>query len=283
MQEIKTTRIFTAWFFNKPKIKNQPVLRFTLIELLVVIGIIAILAALLLPALAQAKATAKQVKCLSNLKQCGVMMEMYSADYDNYLPYSMNSPDGKGNDPSGFWEFQMAPYAGIDVTYTDNWYTQFGKTKLNRDNVFRCPSANPDFLSHMLSTGGYSHCQGYGHNFAAGYYQIAKSLPTYEAYHVKKNSECELPSETIFTGDSFDWNPALLDCRYCYVYSANKPIGWGGTYKRHSNMGFNLQWVDGHASFMTFKQYMQGKGAVRAYYTNYIYKIHPLNATYDNQ
>ena len=48
-------------------------------------------------------------------------------------------------------------------------------------------------------------------------------------------------------------------------------------------MGFNLQWVDGHASFMTFKQYMQGKGAVRAYYTNFIYKIHPQNATYDNQ
>src|SRR5438105_1513752 len=59
---------------------------FTLIELLVVIAIIAILAAILFPVFAQARENARQTACLSNAKQLGLALQMYTQDYDEVVP-----------------------------------------------------------------------------------------------------------------------------------------------------------------------------------------------------
>src|SRR6266571_1512515 len=68
---------------------------FTLIELLVVIAIIAILAAILFPVFAQARAKARQAACLSNAKQIGLGCRMYAQDYDEYnVPERVAGPKG---------------------------------------------------------------------------------------------------------------------------------------------------------------------------------------------
>jgi prepilin-type N-terminal cleavage/methylation domain-containing protein/prepilin-type processing-associated H-X9-DG protein len=80
---------------------------FTLIELLVVIAIIAILAAILFPVFARAKAKAIQSNCLSNLKQIGLGLNMYATDYDGRLPLAMDPAGGLSNWP---WREGLRPY-----------------------------------------------------------------------------------------------------------------------------------------------------------------------------
>ena len=64
---------------------------FTLIELLVVIAIITILAATLLPGLAQVRERARLVVCLNNCRQLGIMSNVYTVDFDGMFPYAHNN------------------------------------------------------------------------------------------------------------------------------------------------------------------------------------------------
>jgi prepilin-type N-terminal cleavage/methylation domain-containing protein/prepilin-type processing-associated H-X9-DG protein len=93
---------------------------FTLLELLVVIAIVGILAGLLLPALSKAKAKARSLCCLHNLKQWGMATQLYVTDHDDLLP-----PEGTPNGLSrqGAWYIDLPGELGIQPYYEMPWHT----------------------------------------------------------------------------------------------------------------------------------------------------------------
>lgn len=114
---------------------------FTLIELLVVVAIIAVLAAILFPVFARARENARRASCMSNLKQMGLAMMMYTQDYDEHMPSYLL--EGHGNKifpaPNGNkysrqpWFFAIYPYA-------------------KSSQLFNCPSES----SAIAYDGGYT-------------------------------------------------------------------------------------------------------------------------------
>jgi prepilin-type N-terminal cleavage/methylation domain-containing protein/prepilin-type processing-associated H-X9-DG protein len=86
---------------------------FTLIELLVVIGILAILAALILPALASAREASRRTSCISNLRQIGLAIHMYAEDSNGKIPFGPEAPPFTS--PASFYPSTGAPTSLVSM------------------------------------------------------------------------------------------------------------------------------------------------------------------------
>ncbi len=109
---------------------------FTLIELLVVVSIIALLMALLLPALKQARATAWSAACLSNLRQMGIAIQSYAMDNNGYMPVRLYSKTYSETDlRESAWPREIWPYA----MGNNDKPPKKNRGDLYEDTVLNCP------------------------------------------------------------------------------------------------------------------------------------------------
>jgi len=104
---------------------------FTLIELLIVITIIIILAALLFPSLQYAIEKARQITCLSNMKQIAIGMLLYVEDWDGYFPDS--------SDRLARWGGPPRPDVGLDNVYPP-WSMRLWENNYVKASMFACPN-----------------------------------------------------------------------------------------------------------------------------------------------
>src|SRR5699024_2192075 len=130
MQGIDIREITCALTFNQGAFKmNKNRSGFTLIELLVVISIIALLIAILLPALQKARAAAQSVKCMANVRSLSQALALFENDH-NQKTIKYDLPTTRYTRNYKVWPIKILPY----ITSA--------KYKANTDKVLLCPSAS---------------------------------------------------------------------------------------------------------------------------------------------
>jgi len=137
--------------------RRKPLHGFTLIELLVVVAIIALLVAILLPALERARDAAKRVVCLSNLRQLHIAAFTYTSDYKGDFPYRGRNSDA-------------GPHTWNRNGATDNrhlWVNYIaGYTIEDGSKMLYCPS-NPDPFAQIYGENRWPHAPS--NRYQAGY------------------------------------------------------------------------------------------------------------------
>lgn len=225
--------------------------KFTLIELLIVIAIIAILAALLLPALNQARKKGQEATCTSRSKQLGTAYSMYTDENKDFMPISgLGNPQG-GEDFSGGKRsvpLLLTPYAGSGLTNVDGW------TVLRRNKVFECPLLDFDHgeVSNRFYMGrwlnGMIHFGGTNQEKTVGYKLTKAKNPSHKAVLF-----CDLTNLNRY--------PYL--CFRPYRRNWNDGVSFTPERRGSHSKGTAFLFVDGHVATLSLTSWMNNGGGAK--------------------
>jgi general secretion pathway protein G len=245
---------------------------FTLIELLVVIAIIAILAAILFPVFAKARARAKDATCISNLKQIGNAVTLYAQDFDDRFPFGIDFTDDaigkvggwKGAFPnSEYWVKQRIATKNPDGSIHGGYLENVLRKYTSDEGVWRCPgdtgiggigcaTATSYFMPFQgadLKTPVWKHSRGKA-TLGGTSYVYRTELGLWGAQFGKTVSQIYLPSLC---------NVVMDASHYWHSRLTRSPIPGGSgnsnDLKDYDKGSFSMLYADGHAGNMTTKQY----------------------------
>ena len=226
-----------------PSLANKTRAGFTLIELLIVIAIMAVLAAISVPAVNKALASSRSSKCLSNLKQLGTAILTYPIDNNGYLPRANNNIDPSTGKEG--YEWNKAIYSYIPTLNNKMTGKQVNK-------VFLCPA-------EKQPTDNSSTCCQYTASFAVEAGSSSTSSTGLDGNGPRTMASIEKPSQSILLVDGKIGNTT-------YIYSTESASTWNAldddikltdstkTVKvsfRHSS-AMNAVYADGHVGTITW-------------------------------
>jgi prepilin-type N-terminal cleavage/methylation domain-containing protein len=212
---------------------------FTLVELLVVIGIIALLVAILLPALNKARQQGNWATCLSNLKQIGNALQLYAQENRGYYPRAASGSNGPMPDDYIFWQEQPPPGRNPD----DSALCPYLNAKGDKfKTVMRCPS---DLYGDRRVKPGREAYGAFRYSYSMNQWWVADPQNSLTGTR-HKSSEVKNSSEKILMIEEKEPNDGRWDFTQETV-GGDDELG-----DRHSKQG-NILWNDYHVTRLYWK------------------------------